>query len=65
MAATQIKYADGLITANQKLMLTGDVRVTDYILAINNYLNAKNIITQNTITKYQLINQINYWNRTN
>lgn len=65
MADTQIKYADGLITANQKLMLTGDVRITDYILAINNYLNAKNIITQNTITKYQIINQINYWNRTN
>lgn len=59
----QIKYTEGLLEANRKLMATGDVRIADYVIAINNYLNAKNIITQNTVTKLQLINQINYWNR--
>ncbi len=39
------------------------VRIADYVIAINNYLNAKNIITQNTVARLQLINQINYWNR--
>ena len=59
----QLKYVEGLITANSKLLTTGDVHIADYIIAINNYLNAKNIITQNTINKLQLITQINYWNQ--
>lgn len=61
--ATQIKYAEGLITAQRQQLVTGDVRIADYIIAIGNYLNAKNIVTQNTINKLQIINQINYWNR--
>jgi len=59
----QIKYSQTLIEANRKLLQTGDVIMPTYILAISNYLNAKNLITQNTITKLQIINQINYWNR--
>lgn len=59
----QIKYAQALIDADRKLLETGDIRVTDYIIAINNYLNAKNILVQNSIDKYQIINQINYWSR--
>ncbi len=61
--APQIRYTETLIEANRKLMETGDARMADYIIAIGNYLTAKNIITQNTINKLQLINQINYWNR--
>ena len=59
----QIKYTETLVEANRKLLETGDVRMADYILAIGNYITAKNIITQNNITKLQLINQINYWNK--
>ncbi len=58
----QLKYVEGLIQANKKLLATGDVHIADFIIAINNYLSAKNIITQNTINKLQLIAQINYWN---
>lgn len=61
--APQIKYTETLIEANRKLMETGDARMADYIIAIGNYLTVKNIVTQNTINKLQLINQINYWNR--
>lgn len=60
---TQINYSEGLMKAQRHQLLTGDVRIADYIIAIGNYLNAKNIISQNTITKWQIINQINYWNR--
>ncbi len=60
---SQIKYAETLIEANQKLLESGDAHMADYILAIGNYLNAKNIITLNTINQLQIINQINYWNR--
>ncbi len=62
-ASEQIKYTETLIEANKKLLETGEARMPDYILAIGNYLTTKNIITQNNITKLQIINQINYWNR--
>jgi outer membrane protein TolC len=59
----QLKYSEALITANGKLLGTGDARISDYILSLSNYLNAKNLLTQNSITRLQIINQINYWNR--
>jgi len=59
----QLKFVEGLIKANSRLLSTGDVRIADYVIAINNYLNAKNIIVQNTISELQVITQINYWNR--
>ena len=62
-ATEQLKYSRGLMEANRRLLVTGDVRMADYVLAINSYLTAKNIINQNTVNKLQLINQINYWNR--
>jgi outer membrane protein TolC len=60
---TQIKYSESLVNANGKLLETGDVRIADYVIAINNYLAAKNLLAQNYITRLQIINQINYWNR--
>ena len=59
----QLSYSATLIEANQKLIETGDARMADYILSINNYLTIKNNLTLNTITQLQLINQINYWSR--
>ncbi len=59
----QVRYSQALIDANGKLLGTGDARIADYILALSNYLNAKNLLTQNNITRLQIINQINYWNR--
>ena len=59
----QVKYSETLITVNGKLMGTGDAKIADYILALSNYLNAKNLLTQNNITRLQIINQLNYWNR--
>jgi outer membrane protein TolC len=59
----QLKYVHTLMDANRKLLITGDVRIADYIIAITNYLNAQNTITQNIIKQFQLITQINYWNK--
>jgi outer membrane protein TolC len=59
----QVRYSETLIDVNGKLLGTGDARIADYILALSNYLNAKNLLTQNYITRLQIINQINYWNR--
>jgi outer membrane protein TolC len=59
----QVRYSETLIEVNGKLLGTGDAKIADYILALSNYLNAKNLLTQNYITRLQIINQINYWNR--
>ncbi|HEV2481689.1 MAG TPA: TolC family protein [Puia sp.] len=59
----QVKYSQTLIDVNEKLLSTGDAKIADYVIALTNYLNAKNLLTQNNITRMQIINQINYWNR--
>jgi outer membrane protein TolC len=62
-SSEQIKYSSALIEANLKLLETGDARISDYILAIGNYLNAQNTVTVYTVNQLQIINQINYWSR--
>ena len=59
----QVRYSQTLIEVNGKLLGTGDARIADYVIALGNYLNAKNLLTQNNITRLQIINQINYWSR--
>ena len=58
----QIEYLEALIKVNGKLLETGDIRITDYVLALNNYITAKNLVVQNKIAQYQVIQQLNYWN---
>jgi outer membrane protein TolC len=58
---SKMDNAQLLTDLNKKLLNTGDVRVTDYILAINNYLTIKNDLIQAEISRWQIINQLNYW----
>jgi len=57
----QIKYSNTLIDVNGKLLETGAIRITDLVIAINTWLNARNLLNQNYINRLQIINQINYW----
>ena len=59
----QIDYTNTLIKADIKLLETGDIKLTDLIMAVNNYFNAQNLLRQNSVNKLRIINQINYWNR--
>ena len=59
----QIKYTETLITVNEKLLATGDIRLVDFILTLNNYLNAKNLVTQNYVSRLKIVNQLNYWSK--
>ncbi|QXV65948.1 TolC family protein [Mucilaginibacter sp. 21P] len=59
----QLKYSESLIKVDTKLLQTGDLKIADLILAVNNYLSIKNLLTQNIISKLQLVNQLNYWSR--
>ena len=56
----QLKYTQTLIDVNEKLLASGEIKITDYVFALNNYINTKNLISQNKINKLQLINQLNY-----
>ncbi|KAA9038638.1 hypothetical protein FW778_13885 [Ginsengibacter hankyongi] len=58
----QINYLETLISVNGKLLETGDIKITDYVLALNNYITSRNLVVQNRIAKFQIINQLNYWN---
>jgi outer membrane protein TolC len=59
----QITYSQALVDANRKLLDSGGVSVTEFIIAMSNLLTTKNMLLQNEIEKYQLINQLNYWCR--
>ena len=59
----QIIYTRTLLEVNAKLLETGDIKMTDYVLALNNYITAKHLLMQNMISRYQVINQVNYWNK--
>jgi outer membrane protein TolC len=60
--SNQIEYAHTLIIANGKLLQTGDISMKDYITAVSNYLNSKQLLTKNTIERLRILNEINYWN---
>ena len=57
-----MQYTQTLIEANGKLLQNGEVSVTDYILAVNSFLDASHAVIQSTTNRMQIINQINYWN---
>ncbi|MEO8885660.1 MAG: TolC family protein [Mucilaginibacter sp.] len=59
----QFKYSESLIKVDTQLLQTGDLRIADLIIAINNYLSVKNLLTQTNVNKLQLINQLNYWKK--
>ncbi|MFI5187664.1 MAG: TolC family protein [Chitinophagales bacterium] len=58
----QVNYTRTLILSYSKLFETGDVRITDFVTSITNYLNAQNLYRQNFISRLKILNQINYWN---
>lgn len=57
----QLAFSQALIDANALQLKTGDVRMTEYLLSMNNYLNLKTNIIQNKINQLQMINQLHYF----
>lgn len=58
----QLTYTRTLITANNKLLETGDITMRDYVLSINNYITAQNTLTQTNISRLRILSQLAYWN---
>ncbi len=59
----QINYTETLITVNEKLLATGDIRLADFILTLSNYFSAKNLVTQNYVSRLKILNQLHYWEK--
>ena len=59
----QIRYTETLIRSSGKLLSTGDIRITDFIISLNNYFTARNLLTQNRVSRLQILSQLSYWNR--
>lgn len=59
-ANEQINYARTLVEANAKQLPTGDVRMVDFILSINNLLSLRDNIIQYHATLFNLQNQMQY-----
>jgi outer membrane protein TolC len=58
----QMAYTQTLVDANRLLLNSGDLAITDYLLSINNYLTAKNLMIENSVARFRILNEINYWN---
>jgi outer membrane protein TolC len=59
----QVAYTKTLITAYEKLLQTGDVKVTEFVTAIANYVNAQNTYRQNFVSRLKIMSQLNYWSQ--
>jgi outer membrane protein TolC len=57
----QLELANQLIEMYKAQLDKGLVKVTDLVLAINNYINFKSSLTQTNISRLQIINQLNYF----
>jgi outer membrane protein TolC len=58
----QIEFSRTLVTANNKLLETGDISIKDYVLALNSFLTAQNLLTQNRAARLKILGQLSYWN---
>lgn len=55
----QMEFSKTLVKANALQLRTGEVRMTDYILSINNYLDLRSSAILNQSNRLILINQLN------
>lgn len=58
----QLALAEVLVKANEKLLMTGDAKIAEYIVAITNYITAQGFIIQLENDELQLISEYNYMN---
>lgn len=57
----QLKYTQALVDANRLLLNSGDIPITDYLLSLANYRTAKNLLIENLLARFNIINALNYW----
>jgi outer membrane protein TolC len=59
----QIKLATTLTEQDKILLNSGSIPVTDYIIALKNLMEARQILTHYQVHALQTINELNFWKR--
>ncbi|GAA4309150.1 hypothetical protein GCM10023143_16980 [Compostibacter hankyongensis] len=59
-AERQLNYTRTLVEADKKQLGTGDIRMTDYLLAVHNYLDLRFSLIQYEAAKLSILNALNY-----
>jgi N-acetylglutamate synthase/N-acetylornithine aminotransferase len=59
---TQLKINKTLLDAFNKLLVTGNASIPDFVISLANSLSIANAIAQNNTERLLLINELNYWN---
>lgn len=59
---TQLNSISTLLDAFNKLLVTGNASIPDFVMALGNSLSIANSIAQNKMERLVLINELNYWN---
>lgn len=57
----QVQLSKDLIEVYKTELNQGLVRITDLILTVNNYINFRTSLNQTTMSRLQIINQLNYY----
>lgn len=57
----ELAMAETVVTQDKELLNSGGISVTDYLLAVRNYLDIQQHLTQYEIKILLIINEINYW----
>jgi outer membrane protein TolC len=58
----QLKINTTLLEAFNKLLVTGNASIPDFVISLGNSLSIANAIAQNNVERLVLINELNYWN---
>lgn len=59
----QLDFAGMVIKQDRNLLNTGNVSITEYVMALKNYIAVKRNLNQYQIKILQIITEINYWNQ--
>jgi len=57
----KLSTTEELMEINKKLLQTGNIRITDYILSVQQYLQMQNSLDQAMTQRWQILIELNYW----
>ncbi|SFV28800.1 TolC family protein [Thermoflavifilum thermophilum] len=57
----KLATSEELLTVDRQLVQTGNIRITDYLMAIQQHLMVQTSLDQARIRRWQVITELNYW----
>jgi outer membrane protein TolC len=58
----QLDFAESVIKQEKYLINSGNISITDYVIALKNYISVKRNLNQYQVKILRIITEINYWN---